>query len=849
MYGAVLALAVDSGGTVYAGGFFSGPPGANRIARWNGTNWSALGTGMNQAVYALAFDGAGNLYAGGNFTTAGGASANRIARWNGASWSAIGPGMNDFVFALAVDGEGTVCAGGQFTTAGGSSVNHIASWNGTNWLAQGQGMNSAVFALAVDGVGNLYAGGGFTAAGSTNANRIARWNGTRWSALGTGMDNSVLALAVDGGGNLYAGGVFTTVGGVSANYVAQWDGTSWLALGPGMNDNVNALAVDGGGTLFAGGSFTTAGGTSANHIAQWNGTSWSALGTGMNSDVFALAVEGGGNLYAGGVFTTAGGTSASSIARWNGTNWSALGTGMNDAVFALAVDGGGNLYAGGQFTSAGGTSANAIAKWNGTSWSALGAGMSVVVYALAVDGEGNLQAGGSFTTAGGTSANHIAEWNGTSWSALGAGTNFPVQTVAVDEGTLYAGGLFTTAGGKASYFVAELGPPDLRYADADGDGYGDPSVSLSLCGTSPGYVTDHTDCDDTRASVHPGAPELCDGLDNDCNGQADERHLGPSGIVSLWEGEGNANDAVDGNHGTAQNGATFVPGWVDQCFRFDGVDDIINDLGTPASFSFVQNTGVFTIEGWINLDDPDAPREQTIAANIFSAADKGFSFGVDNSGGQHGLHMMLSLGGSLIIDSHSPDGLINTLAWHHVAAVGNGSQVTFYVDGAAHAGSGTMGALSSGDATRAMDLGWNNVGSYFGGHLDELAIYDEALSASVIQAIYNAGSTGRCGLISVDEPAASAPTLQIGAPRPNPARRSVDIEFQAPLGATVTAQVIDVAGRKVATLADRSLMREGRHRVHWDCRDASSQLVAPGVYLLRISAGRAVAHCRIVVLQ
>ena len=37
-----------------------------------------------------------------------------------------------------------------------------------------------------------------------------------------------------------------------------------------------------------------------------------------------------------------------------------------------------------------------------------------------------------------------------------------------------------------------------------------------------GYVLDNTDCDDTRSDVYPNAPEICDGLDNDCDGQVDE---------------------------------------------------------------------------------------------------------------------------------------------------------------------------------------------------------------------------------------------------------------------------------------------------------------------------------------
>jgi hypothetical protein len=123
--GLVYALAV-SGNTLYAGGFFTmaGDSAATNIAQWDGTSWSALGSGMNNTVNGLAVWGK-TLYAGGTFTTAGGNPANYIAQWDGSNWSALGSGMNNYVAALAVSGN-TLFAGGNFSTAGTNVSAYIA---------------------------------------------------------------------------------------------------------------------------------------------------------------------------------------------------------------------------------------------------------------------------------------------------------------------------------------------------------------------------------------------------------------------------------------------------------------------------------------------------------------------------------------------------------------------------------------------------------------------------------------------------------------------------------------------------------------------------------------------------
>ena len=76
---------------------------ASRVARWNGSSWSALGTGANDTVVALTVfdDGGGSaLYAGGYFTTAGGVAANRIAKWDGSTWTPLGSGLDASAAAL-----------------------------------------------------------------------------------------------------------------------------------------------------------------------------------------------------------------------------------------------------------------------------------------------------------------------------------------------------------------------------------------------------------------------------------------------------------------------------------------------------------------------------------------------------------------------------------------------------------------------------------------------------------------------------------------------------------------------------------------------------------------------------
>ncbi|HEX6812348.1 MAG TPA: hypothetical protein VF384_12040 [Planctomycetota bacterium] len=467
--GTVYVLTALPNGDLVVGGYFTtaGGVSASRIARWDGTSWSALGSGMSMSgspaiVYSFAVMPNGDLVAGGTFATAGGVSANHIARWDGTSWSALGSGMsgwsssNALVGALAVLPNGHLVAGGDFSYAGGSGANYLARWDGLGWSPLGSsigviGPSGVVGALATLASGDLVVGSRFTTAGSQAVSNVARWNAIAgWSVLGPGIGN-VHDLLVMPNGDLVVGGWFTNAGGVSADYVARWDGTGWKALGTGgINGQVSALTTLPNGDLVAGGTFTIAGGVSANRIARRDGAGWSALGAGMDGYVSAVTTLPNGDLVAGGAFTTAGGVSANRIAKWNGAAWSALGAGMNDQVFALLTLANGDLVAAGRFTTAGSVNARNVARWDGTDWSPFGSGMFgpvSTVHALTVMPNGDLVAGGEFYIAGGIYAQSVARWDGASWSALGSGPSGLVRALtALPNGDLLASGYLVSAG-------------------------------------------------------------------------------------------------------------------------------------------------------------------------------------------------------------------------------------------------------------------------------------------------------------------------------------------------------------------------------------------------------------------
>ena len=230
----------------------------------------------------------------------------------------------------------------------------------------------------------------------------------------------------------------------------------------------------------------------------------------------------------------------------------------------------------------------------------------------------------------------------------------------------------------------------------------------------------------------------------------------PAGLISWWPGEGNANDIIGTNNGTLMGGATATnAGVVGSCFSFDGVNSYVQIPDSPT----LQPTNL-TIEAWVLFNSLDSsgsanPGHQYIVfkQNLDDVNFEGFSLGKDRwnhvpnppaTNGDVFYFLVSSSDGSQTAEADSAI-TISTNVWYHVAGVRGPNFVQIYVNG-----------QLQGQSSVSFSQSYSSLPVYFGtsgenywdgklaGQLDEVSLYNRALSASEIAAIYSAGAGGKC---------------------------------------------------------------------------------------------------------
>ena len=326
-----------------------------------------------------------------------------------------------------------------------------------------------------------------------------------------------------------------------------------------------------------------------------------------------------------------------------------------------------------------------------------------------------------------------------------------------------------------------------------------PNVQLSQAGSYAVMVTNlfgklHQQQRRSPDSREPDTPPSCDSV--------------PAGIVAWWPGQGTANDIIGGNNGTLMNGTGFTNGEVGTAFNLASSQYLVANPATPSSLDVGQGSGL-TFEEWIKPTTVTAEEllfEYERALGTLDGADVGVTLSIHaDSGGI--LYANVLDTGETPHNFLTPPGLLVPNAWQHVALTYDKASglAAFYINGASvtvsHLGSFTphtsftnflMGARTTFNSVA-------NPGAQYSGSVDEVSLYNRALSSNEIAAIYNAGSAGKCQPVGLAPVITQQPT-NLTVTVSNTAMFAVTVTGTAPLSYQWSFNHTNLFGATNATL-------------------------------------------------
>ncbi|MFP1678364.1 InlB B-repeat-containing protein [Alloalcanivorax sp. C16-2] len=338
---------------IVVGGLLDKDGTTNLVRLNNGSAWQAFQSTFLDGSTYVAAEHDGNVIVGGEFSRIAGVAANRIARWDGSQWQALGDGFNGTVTNI-VSYQGELYAAGAFDHSGSDPITGVARWddNAQTWQPLAAGVNNSVNRLRV--INNqLWVLGEFSSAGGESAAGMARWDGSQWSGVDFPYQNHVGPRdVVEYKGEVVVGGRFYNPEGFLLFKVAAFDGEQWYPLElDAVTGMVQSMAVHDDVLYVTGNIHSMNESISASGVAAWDGSQWTNVG---NSEV-----DSGSSLqsFKEGLFL---GSDSGLYVLQDGT-FQQPAAGVTERINGLGIAND-SLYLTGAFSSAGGQPAQNLAR-------------------------------------------------------------------------------------------------------------------------------------------------------------------------------------------------------------------------------------------------------------------------------------------------------------------------------------------------------------------------------------------------------------------------------------------------------------------------------------------------------
>ena len=525
------------------------------------------------------------------------------------------------------------------------------------------------------------------------------------------------------------GAIFDNDNGVDSGsvYVFRYNGAEWieeqklLASDGAAGDHFGVYALFEGDVMViaADGDDDNGSDSGSVYVFRYNGAEWIEeqkllASDGAAGDLFReIAIS--GDVVVIGARLDDGATGSAYVFRYNGAEWI-------EEQKILASDGASGDYFG---------------------WSVGLAGDVAVIGAPLEDNEHGSRAGSAY----------VFRYNGAEWieeqklvASDGVGNEDFGRTVAIDGDVMLIGSVFDDDNGfdsgSAFIFLYDgsqwIEKEKLIASDGEpSEWFGGP---LALNGNIALIAAYHDDDN----GVDSGSVYVFD--ISDCLGPGDCVEPPPD-LVGWWPGDGNATDIAGGNSGTILGGMGFDEGMVDQAFRLDNVNDGVGIPNIDGVYDLVEE---WTLDAWVFPFAPGFdPRNDPIVWKTDSGNKDTFyiAWGCSacpvTSRFQTGLERASDDDDFRTASKVHPPG-----AWYHVAGVYDGTDLIIYVNGVEE-GRETIGSVVAYTTPDPLTIGnilHSNHGNagVFDGSIDEVDVFDRALSAEEIAAIYLAGSAGKC---------------------------------------------------------------------------------------------------------